>query len=378
MRIGINGACLWNTAKTGVEWYAVLLLENLKDLPESQNHQFFIYYPEKLGAGDVEWQKKFPSNWQFIGIKWWFKYFWTQLALPRQLKKDKIDLLFVPAHVIPFLYKGKAVMTVHDLAFKYFTNAYSAKELKYQDWAVKSAIKKSADFLVPSKTTQDDLLNFYGVAQERVHLVYHGFDYHNFKKDLSAWADLRAKHQLKEKYFVTVGRVENKKNNLNMIKSFEVFKKESGDKDYQLVFLMGKPGFGYEQIREYAEQSEFKDDIKFLGYLSRAELKTALSGARVFLFPSLYEGFGFPILEAMAVELPVITSNYGAMAEIAGDGAILVDPLNINELASAMKGLAFDESLRQELIAKANLILPKFTWKNAAELTMRAFLKIND
>lgn len=376
MNIGINGACLWNDTKTGVEWYAVLLLEKLKDLPESAKHQFFVYYPERLGKGDVLWQEKFPSNWHFVGIKWRLKYFWTQLALPRQLKKDKIDLLFVPAHVIPFLYRGKAVMTVHDLAFKYFSNTYSAKELKYQEWAVTSAIKKGADFLVPSETTKNDLLKFYQVAAERVHLVYHGFDYQNFQKDLSHWPELCAKYQISEKYFVTVGRVETKKNNLNMIKAFELFKKETGDQDSQLVFLMGKPGFGYEQIKAAADASLYKDDIKFLGYLSRSELRTILSGGRVFLFPSLYEGFGFPILEAMAVNIPLITSNYGAMAEIAGDGALLVDPLNVSELAMAMKNLMSDEELRQSLLAKANLILPRFTWEKAAELTMKAFLKI--
>lgn len=376
MRIGINGTCLWQEAKTGVEWYAVLLLENLKDLPESKNHEFFVYYPENLGKGDVQWQSKFPSNWRFIGIKWRWKYFWTQLALWRQMKKDKIDLFFAPAHVIPFLYRGKAVMTVHDLAFKYFANAYSAKELQYQDWAVRSAIKQGAHFLVPSKTTRDDLLKFYQVEADRIHLAYHGFDAQDFQKDLSQWPELLKKYNLGEKYFVTVGRVENKKNNLNMIKAFELFKKENDDKEYQLVFLMGKPGFGYEQIKAAADNSVYKDDIKFLGYLSRSELKTVLSGARVFLFPSLYEGFGFPILEAMSVEVPLITSNYGAMAEIAGDGAVLVDPLNVEEMAMAMKNLVSDEVLRQRLLSNAKAILTKFTWRNAAEKSMAAFLKI--
>ncbi|HOX96843.1 MAG TPA: glycosyltransferase family 1 protein [bacterium] len=375
MRIGINGTCLWHETKTGVEWYVVSLLENLKNLPASHEHQFFVYYPARLGQGDLEWQKTFPANWHFVGISWWLKYFWTQLALPRQLKKDLIDLLFVPAHVIPFLYKGKAVMTVHDLAFKYFTNAYSAKELKYQDWAVKSAIKKGADFLVPSETTKNDLIKFYQLAPERIHLAYHGFKAQPFVADLSQWVEIRKKHGIAEKYFLTVGRVENKKNNLNMIRAFEVFKKQSGGENYQLLFI-GKPGFGFEKIKEAADKSLYKADIKFLGYLLTMELNSLMAGAWVFLFPSLYEGFGFPILEAMSVGVPVITSNYGVMAEIARDGALLVDPSDVLEMANAMKNLAFDEALRQKLISQSKLIYPQYTWQNSAEKTMAAFLKI--
>lgn len=370
MKIAINGSCLLNPTKTGVEWYVVSLLENMAKLPGQNEHEFFVYYPA-TGGLDQDWADQFPENWHFKEVKWMWKYLWTQLALPKAIKKDKTDLLFVPAHVIPALYKGKAVMTVHDLAFKYFADSYSWKELKYQEWAVKSAAKKGAHFVVPSKTTYEDLARFYNIDKERISLVYHGFAAQDFSGDD---INIKEKYKLADKYFISVGRVENKKNTAGIIKAFDIFRQRYHRNDFSLV-LVGKEGFGYENVLQAKNINRFADDIKLLGYLPIEDLTALMKGAEGFLFPSLYEGFGFPILEAMSMDLPVITSNYGVMKEIAEENAVLIDPLNTEELAAKMSELVSNEGLCNDLIQRGRARCQAFTWEKAARETLEAFRK---
>jgi glycosyltransferase involved in cell wall biosynthesis len=377
MKIAINGSCLLNPTKTGVEWYVVSLLENMAKLPGQNEHEFFVYFPAN-GNLDQEWLEKFPENWHFKEVKWIWKYLWTQLALPRAIKKDKVDLLFVPAHVIPALYKGKAVMTVHDLAFKYFADSYSWKELKYQEWAVKSAAKKGVNFIVPSKTTYDDLARFYNIDKEKISLVYHGFAAQDFfagDRQRAQDDSIRDKYKLAEKYFISVGRVENKKNTAAIIKAFDIFRQRYHRNDFSLV-LVGKAGFGYENVVQAKNINHFSDDIKLLGYLPTEDLSALMKGAQGFLFPSLYEGFGFPILEAMSMDLPVITSNYGVMKEIAQENAVLIDPLDTEVFAKQMSEIISNQELRENLIQKGRERCQEFTWEKAARETLEAFTKM--
>jgi len=379
MKIAINGSCLLNPNKTGVELYVVALLENIAKLAEQAEHEFFVYYPVS-DALDQEWVEKFPKNWHFKEVKWFWKYLWTQLALPRAIKKDGADLLFVPAHVVPALYRGKAVMTIHDLAFKYFKDAYSWKELKYQEWAIKSAAKKDVSFIVPSQTTYDDLSHFYNIDKERIFLVYHGFSAKELieiepELDKLQADAVRKKYNIADKYFIFIGRIENKKNVARIIKAFDIFRQRYHRGEFDLV-LSGIPGFGYENIIEAKKQSFFSDNIKILGYLDIDEFRTLMRGATASMFPSLYEGFGFPILEAMSMNLPVITSNYGVMKEIAQDSAILIDPLNIEELAIKMGELITNQELREELIQKGRERYKQFTWEKAARETLDFFIKL--
>lgn len=373
MKIAINGSSLLHPSKTGVELYVKSLLENIKNLPQQQDFEFTLYYPASLGELDSSWVEKFPDNWQFKAVKWPIKYFWTQLALAWQLWKDKPDVFFAPAHVIPALYKGKSVMTIHDLAFKYFKDAYSPKELRYQEWAIKSAKKKGAYFIVPSQTTFKDLHKFYNIDKERIALVYHGFAAQEFTIDQNKESLILDKYGLTAKrYFFSLGRVENKKNTLGTIKAFEALLNKYEYKDLHLV-LVGKGGYGFENIVKVVKESKYKEKIHLLGYLPNQEVSALLLNAYAFVFPSFYEGFGFPILEAMSCKIPVITSDYGVMAEIAEGSALLVNPKNQEAIVKAMR-LYLEDKNSYDYYVKAGLEkYEEFTWQRASQETLLAF-----
>ena len=374
MKIAINGSCLLHPTKTGVELYVASLLEEIKNIPNQEDFEFIVYYPA-TGELDSDWLSKFPKNWQFKAVNWPFKFLWTQLALYWQLRKDKADLLFVPAHVIPALYRGRTVMTVHDLAFKYFTDAYSPRELKYQDWAIKSAKRKKTSFIVPSKTTRDDLLKFYNIAEDKIAKVYHGFAAQSLQASKEEISDIRQKYNLSDrKYFISIGRVENKKNSLGAIRAFEKLCEDNNISNIDFV-LVGKGGFGYENILAAVEQSKYKNNIHLLGYLPNKDVAALFSGAHAFLFPTFYEGFGFPILEAMSVGVPVITSNYGVMEEIAQEAALLIDPNKTEEIVRAMNKLLLDDESRDYYIQAGLKKYKEFTWERTANETLEAFRK---
>lgn len=353
MLIGIHAKAIGKKDKTGVEKYADRLISSISMLPEAKEHRFVLYTDKEVSG-----QLKLSAN-VFIKILQ-FPYLWTQLRLGLHLIFSRPNALFVPAHVLPILAHPKnSTVMIHDIAFELFPQTYPKFHRAYLRFTTKYALKHAKKILVPSKNTFHDLMKFYKVDSRKIFVVPHGID---------ADADSHASGKLNFPYFLYIGRLELKKNILGILKAFDMFKAEH--RTHHKLVLAGGFGFGREAILDAVSKHRFKNDIVLAGWVDESEKKSLLSGADIFLFPSLYEGFGFPILEAQAYGIPLVTSCISSMPEVAGDGAIFVNPHNPEEIKDAIARILKNVELRDGLISKGKENLKNFSWQKCARKTL--------
>ncbi|MFA5029432.1 MAG: glycosyltransferase family 1 protein [Patescibacteria group bacterium] len=370
MTIAIDASRANRDHKTGTEWYSWHLIQELKKImPE--NIQVLLYTNEKL-KGELG---SCPQNFQEKIISWPPRYLWTQIRLWWQLLVCPPEILFVPAHTIPFLplrKKIKVVVTVHDVGFKRFPELYKKIQVYYHDLTMKK-IKSRADVIITdSDFSKREITNFYGIEPEKIKIVYLGYD--QSKYNLQAGALLKdqgkevlTKYKIVSPYLLYIGRLEKKKNIGNIIKAFALAKLEQ--EDLKLV-LVGNAGNQYEEIKKIITDLRLEQEIIMPGYLAAEDLPLVIAGAKMFLFPTLYEGFGLPILEAMACGTPVITSDLEPHREVAGAAAIFVDPSSPEDLANKILKVLADSNLRLELISGGLKRITEFSWRKTAQQTL--------
>ncbi len=281
--------------------------------------------------------KKLPSiNWHSSP---WPKY-WTQLRLPFDLYKYRVDVLFMPIQQIPYLRprKMKTVAVVHDLAVHYYPEHFT-----YKDWLLLHvfsayAAREADEIIAVSKATADDVEKFYG-RTKNVHVVHHGVDSDRFRlpseeEKAESWNVLSSKYpKLKKPYILYVGQIQPRKNLVRLIDAFEKIKK--GGSELQLV-IAGSHGWLNKGIEERVVNSKVKESILLTGRVDDELLPALYWQAEVYVLPSLYEGFGMPILEAFGCGCPVVTSNVSSMPEVAGKAAVLVEPKSVDSIAQGI------------------------------------------
>lgn len=208
-----------------------------------------------------------------------------------------------------------------------------------------------------SENTKSDLMRLYGVPESKIQVVYEGYE--------NSYQVSDTKYKIPDtKYILFIGRLEERKNVVRIIEAFGILK-EKYQIPHQLV-LAGKPGYGYERVKSKIQMSNFKKDITEPGFISEEEKWTLLRGADVFVFPSLYEGFGIPVLEAQSVGTPVVTANTSSLPEVGGDGATYVDPLSSEAIAEGIQEVLSNETFRSGIIEKAIRNRNRFSWKKCA------------
>lgn len=366
MVIGIDASRANNTQKTGVEWYAFFLIEELKKIvPKTVN---VILYSEKPLEGELA---VLPANWSSKVLRWPPRRFWTQIRMSYEMLFHAPDVLFVPAHVFPLIHPKKTVMTVHDVAAFRFPHSYNWFERWYSLWSAKYAVKNLWRVIVPSIFTKDELKSLVNTDQKNIVVVNHGFDQKfTEKKSEAEIAKTLEKYNIKKPFLLSVGRLEEKKNTIGTIHAFEILKRSYHHDDLQLI-LIGKSGYGGEKVDEAIRSSKFSQDIIHPGYVEQRDIPAIFQAAEMFVFPTLYEGFGIPVLEAFASGVGVITSKNTSTAEIAGEAAVLVDPEDVKSIVDAMEILMTDLELKQKIIEKGKARLKDFSWKNCAQETWK-------
>lgn len=324
--------------------------------------------------GDNDWSYFAPCKQDYHNVSWlaspWPKY-WTQLRLPLDLYRHRVDTLFMPIQQIPYFRPGsmRTVATVHDLAVHKYP-----EQFRYKDWVLlhvfSAQVAREADELIAvSQATADDIARYYG-RTENVHVIHHGVDHGRFyvptnDEKEESWSRLEQKYsQIKKPYILYVGQLQPRKNLVGLIKAFEKLKRTKSE--LQLV-IAGGHGWLQRPIIDAAKQSRFKTDIIILGPVSDDFLTPLYWHAGVYVLPSLYEGFGMPILEAMGSGCPVVTANVSSMPEVAGGAAILVDPLEVDSIA---KGIEHALGGREQLIQKGIEQASKFSWERTAKRTL--------
>ncbi len=351
MRIGIDASRAFLKNRTGIEEHSYQVITHL--IEELKNHEVVLYV-KKNQKSNLE-----NRNCKDIKIKEIkFYRFWTQIGLAFEMLLNPVDILFVPAHVVPWIHPKKTLVTVHGLEYENCPESYSF----WSRWLHRFFIKKSCAWakriIAVSRKTKADLVKLYQVPKSKIKVVYNGY----------SEKETRYKKQDARKisnYLLYIGRLEKRKNIENIIKAFRILKEKynySGK-----LFLAGRPGYKYNKIRNKIQETRYKNFIIEKGFINNQEKWQLMRRADVFLFPSLCEGFGIPILEAQSAGVPVITSNFGPMDEVAGDKNILVNPKKPEAMAILTNRLINDRIFRQRIIKKGLQNIKKFSWQKSGK-----------
>jgi glycosyltransferase involved in cell wall biosynthesis len=367
MHIGIDASRATAARRTGTENYSLHLIRNLLDLGGA--HRFRLYFNQPPPAGlfpdQAEWHiMRFPRLWTHVRLSW------EMLVQPP-------DLLFVPSHVLPLIHPRCSVVTVHDLGYHYHPETHTLFQNLYLRWSTRYNARTATRVLADSEATCRDLIHYYGIPKDRIAVVYPGRDETLAPvTDPAALAAVRARYELSSPYLLYVGTLHPRKNLVRLVQAFasavqsEAERSRPPGSNLQLV-LVGQKGWLYDDIFAQVRKLGIADRVILTGYVPDADLPTLLSGALAFVFPSLYEGFGLPVLEAMACGTPVICSNTSSLPEVAGDAALLIDPLDPHELAGAIHRIITDSGLRSLLVARGYEQIQRFSWHRCAQEALR-------
>ncbi len=354
MLIGIDASRAVTARRTGTETYSLYLIRELLAL--GAEHSFRLYFrrppPPDLFKGADLCVIPFPRLWTHLRLSW-------------EMLRRPPDLLFVPAHVLPLVHPRRSVVTIHDLGFLSHPEAHTRGQNLYLRWSTRHNARAAAHILADSEATRRDLVRHYRTPPEKITVVYPGRDESLAPvTDPAALAAVRRRYGLTGPYLLYVGTLHPRKNLLRLLRAFHRLRPAA--RNLQLV-LAGKKGWLYDEIFAQVRDLGLGDRVLFPGYVPAEDLPALLGGATAFVYPSLYEGFGFPVLEAMACGTPVVCSNVSSLPEVAGDAALLVDPLDVEALASALARVVDDEGLRRELRARGFEQVRRFSWRRCAE-----------
>ena len=361
MLIGIDASRAAVAQRTGTENYSLNLIRHLVALDQKNSYRLYLNRPppRELRIANCE-LRVMP-----------FPRLWTHVRLSREMMRRPPDVLFVPAHVLPIVHPRASVVTVHDLGYLYFPHAHRPLDRLYLDLSTRHNACAAAHLISDSQATKRDLVERYGVDPAKIAVVYPGYDAAAFRpvRDEAAIEAVRARYGIAGEYILSVGTLQPRKNLVRLIEAFAICDLQSAICNLQLV-ITGKRGWLYEEIFTKVYQLGLEDEVIFTGYVAGSDLPALLSGASLFVMPSLYEGFGLPVLEAMACGVPVVCSNVSSLPEVAGEAAILVDPLDVGGMAAAMEQVLSDEELRAKLSARGFERARRFLWENCARETL--------
>jgi glycosyltransferase involved in cell wall biosynthesis len=360
--IGVDASRAARARRTGTETYSLHLIRALIRL--GSGHRFRLY----TNGPPPEGLLPRSENAQVRSLP--FPRLWTHFRLSVEIAMHAPDVLFVPAHVLPLVHSRRSVATVHDLGFLHYPETHPGSDRRYLAWSTAWNVRRSTAVVVDSLATRADLVRVYGVAESKVRVVYLGRDESLVPvRGPLALAEVRVRHGIGQRYLLYVGTLQPRKNLGRVVEGFARLASAPGMGDVQLV-LAGKRGWLYEDLLAQIGREGLEGRVLFPGYVDEAELAALYSSALGFVFPSLYEGFGIPVLEAQACGVPVMTSNNSSLPEVAGDAALLVDPNDVDAIADAMLRLATDEALRAELVERGYQNVKRFSWEKCARETL--------
>lgn len=333
-----------NTKKrTGVENYSYFLINELIKL----DPEITLISPKKININIKQITIPFPRLWTQIRLSW------------EVLRNKKINNLFIPSHLLPLISPKNSCLTIHDVAWKHVPKSYGFLSKLYLEWGTKFAVKHAKKIITPSEVTKNDLIKFYNADAKKINVIPLGFE----KNKISVSEN--EKNTIIENYFLFLGRLEHKKNTDTLIKAFSSF--AENNKDVKLV-LAGSTGRGGKEIINNIPE-KLKERIIITGYVSEKQKHVLLKNALCFIFPSRYEGFGIPLLEAMSYDLPIIASNIPTSKEIAKENAWFFETEDSNELFKLMEKV-INQNNKENLIINHQKTLEKYSWKKCATKTL--------
>ncbi len=365
MRIAVDARPL-SYELTGIGIYLKHLLDEIQKIDYENNYYL-------ISNGRINYDLRNP-RWSKVEGKLKKKLLstlWVQSRVPLIVSKLGVDLFWGPRHHLPVLLppRIRTVLTLHDIVHCVHPETMPLSHLLAERTLMRWSLTRSDSIIAVSQSTAIDIQRNYGVNSNKINVVYHGSP--AFPKGLDGAADPYRK--LPAKYFLFVGTLDPRKNFERLFKAFESL--EPLRYGAHLVIVGGK-GWKNKAFLKTLRTSPVRACVHLAGYVPRSQLRAIYENAVCLLFPSVFEGFGLPILEAMACGTPVITSNTSSMKEVAGDAALLVNPYDVGALAEAMKQVLINQSLREDLVAKGFQRIKRFSWERCAEQTLRIFNRL--
>lgn len=361
MTIGIDASRAFVKKRTGTENYAYQLLKHIAKIDRS-NH--YILYTN--GSNVVDFA--LPSNFWVKSIP--LPRLWTQVGLASRTFFDPVKTLFIPSHTLPVIRRPrmKTVVTIHGLEYEYLPQHYQFPQKLLLNRSTEYAVRHADCLIAVSRWTKEELVRRLGADPQKIKVIYEGVDVDQFKVDKSAKTRVKRKYKIRGDFILFVGTIQPRKNLERLVEAFKLLLFDySGPLS---LVLAGKKGWMYDKILTAPKRFGVGDKVKFLGHVPDSDLVALYHGARVFCLPSLMEGFGLPVLEAMASGCPVVASRVGALPEVMGKAGLLVNPKKANEIADALSLVLKNPGLSEDLREKGLRRVKSFSWQKASAETV--------
>lgn len=364
MRIGIDAHMLGDHSGGNESFYSNIL----KQMRKNENDEIYLFVKKDIDISE------FPEFFKIVHYKQAGAFTRNFIELPKLCKKYRLDLLHTQ-YFIPFANPCKTVCTIHDICFEHYKNIFTKKEYFRQKILIPYAAKHSAFIYTVSNHAKKDITGHYHVPEEKVIVAYNAVDSMFRKLDIAELEEeaLRNKFNIgSSDYVLSVGNLQPRKNIPTLIRAFLSYKERS--KTNCRLVIVGKKAWMYSDIIQ--ESLNNSDSIIFTDYVTTFDLVRLYNAAKCFVYPSFFEGFGIPPLEAMACGTPVAVANATSLPEVAGDAGIYFDPFNEKEMENTIGKLMENKALRDELIEKGRKQVEKFSWKKSAQLIYDTYSRV--
>ncbi|HYK07916.1 MAG TPA: glycosyltransferase family 1 protein [Candidatus Eisenbacteria bacterium] len=368
MIIGIDGNEANQQNRVGIGEYAYQLLLQFYKTASIEFHIYLKHPPRE----DMPKQR---PGWKYVLVG--PKKLWTQIGLPLYLFTHfpRPDVFFSPTHYAPRFCPIPTAIAVMDVSYLHFPELFARRDLYQLTSWTKYSVKNASRVFTISNASRNDIIQMYQKNPKKVVVTYPGI-----KNELSNMnnavnkKDMQKKFGIGENYILFVGTLQPRKNIARLIEAFSMLKNNE-EKKIELV-IVGKKGWLYEEILAAPQKFGVEEDVKFLEFVGNDDLPSLYKHAMMFVLPSLYEGFGLPVVEAMKYGTPVITSNVSSLPEAGGDGALYVNPEDVNEITKAIQKLLDNPKLREEMVKKGFEQVKKFSWEKTAKETLEVLQQV--
>ncbi|TDX59260.1 glycosyltransferase family 4 protein [Orenia marismortui] len=372
MKIGLDiQSTLKN--KTGVGWYTQNIIENLADNElEFEGYAFNFLGRNNIHKSistlnfDVKINKILPYS--------LYRRIWSYLPIPyNHLVNSQADIFHFFNYILPPKIRGKVIVTVYDMVYKLFPETMTKKNYRWLEKGLQRSINRADKIITISKSAKKDIMKYLAIDEEKIEIIYPGIDHELYSSELKVGKvkELREKYNIPKNFILYLGTLEPRKNIGRIIDAYAKYQQQAKD-DISLV-LAGKKGWMYQEIFDKVKEHSLEDKVVFTGYVNEIDKPAIYKMSKLFIFPSLYEGFGMPVLEAMASATPVITSNISSLPEVVGDAALLVDPYDISDISSVIKRILEDKKLQLRMIEQGLKQSAKFSWQKSAEKLLTVY-----
>lgn len=366
LHVGVNAHLLSldkSYRSAGINWYIYNLLQRLPDADPGIEYTVFLHEPGYVGReGQRLRRSRLPTRRPPVRIAW------EQAVQPWAARRAGLDLLHCPAFVGPLAGSIPFVVTVHDLSFLLFPQGFRGWKRRYLRTLTGLSVRRARRVVAVSESTRQDLVQLYGLDPERVDVVHNGVDAAFRPLPAAEVAAFRSRRGLPERFLLFVGTLEPRKNIVRLVEAYARLPVPRVP-----LMLVGGKGWFYEEMLVRVEELDLADEVCFVGYVPTEELPYWYNAAEVLAYPSLYEGFGLPALEAMACGTPVVTSSTSSLPEVVGQAGMMVEPTDVAALTAALQRVLDDAGLREEMRAAGQARAARFSWPETARATAAVY-----